>query len=66
MTMKTILSLVVHKVARERAVLVGSAIALLTLLQDGEWTWEQARYIAVGVVIRFLVVPSNEATSNKV
>ena len=51
----------VHAVARERAVLIGSAITLLTAIENGTFTWESAAPLVAGVVIRFFVTPANEA-----
>lgn len=55
------LSRLAHAVARERAVIIGTAITLLTAIENGTFTWESAAPLVAGVVIRFFVTPANEA-----
>lgn len=51
------LARLVHTIARERAVLMGLALAVLEAAQRGEITKATAVPVIAGIVLRFFVTP---------
>ena len=58
------LARLVHTIAREQAVLMGLALAVLEAAQRGEITKATAVPVIAGIVLRFFVTPTTAATSS--